>query len=63
VEEIHHERNPIFPEMRGRADPTKRGRRLRETNPPRRRVLHHHRWRRDRMGIGDENGRFLNQLR
>jgi alpha-D-glucose phosphate-specific phosphoglucomutase len=63
VEEIHNERNPIFPEMR-RPEPI----------PPNVDVGLHETVKRnadvllitdgdaDRMGIGDEQGRFLNQL-
>jgi alpha-D-glucose phosphate-specific phosphoglucomutase len=63
VEEIHHERNPTFPEMR-RPEPippnVDAG--LRETTRRGADVLLITDGDADRMGIGDENGRFLNQL-
>ncbi len=63
VEEIHHTRNPVFPEMR-RPEPIPPnvdvG--LRETVTRGADVLIITDGDADRMGIGDEQGRFLNQL-
>lgn len=63
VQEIHHERNPIFPEMR-RPEPIPPnvdvG--LRATVELKADVLLITDGDADRMGIGDEQGRFLNQL-
>ncbi len=63
VEEIHHSRNPVFPEMR-RPEPIPPnvdvG--LRETVTRGADVLIITDGDADRMGIGDEQGRFLNQL-
>ncbi len=63
IHEIHHERNPIFPEMR-RPEPIPPnvdvG--LRTTVERHADVLLITDGDADRMGIGDEQGRFLNQL-
>ncbi len=63
VQEIHHERNPLFPEMR-RPEPIPPnidvG--LRATVERKADVLLITDGDADRMGIGDEQGRFLNQL-
>ena len=63
VEEIHHERNPIFPEMkRPEPIPPNVDVGLRTTVARGADVLLITDGDADRMGIGDENGRFLNQL-
>jgi phosphomannomutase len=63
VEEIHAERNPIFPEMK-RPEPISPNvdAGLRKTVEAGADVLLITDGDADRMGIGDENGRFLNQL-
>jgi alpha-D-glucose phosphate-specific phosphoglucomutase len=63
VQEIHHERNPLFPEMsRPEPIPPNVDVALRRTAELGADVLLITDGDADRMGIGDENGRFLNQL-
>jgi phosphomannomutase len=63
VEEIHHTRNPVFPEMkRPEPIPPNVDVGLRETVARGADVLLITDGDADRMGIGDEHGRFLNQL-
>jgi alpha-D-glucose phosphate-specific phosphoglucomutase len=63
VNEIHNERNPIFPEMsRPEPIPPNVDVGLRRTAESGADVLLITDGDADRMGVGDENGRFLNQL-
>jgi phosphomannomutase len=64
VEEIHNQRNPIFPEMkRPEPIPTNVDVGLNETKKRNSDVLIITDGDADRLGIGDENGQFIDQLR
>ena len=64
VEEIHNQRNPIFPEMkRPEPIPPNVDVGLKETIKRKADVLIITDGDADRLGVGDENGRFIDQLR
>jgi alpha-D-glucose phosphate-specific phosphoglucomutase len=62
VEEIHNHRNPTFPEM-SRPEPIPPNVDLRETLARKADVLIITDGDADRLGLGDENGQFIDQLR